>query len=83
MKNERENVTLVFSHDSVKFYHFSLIYKPERKFLEFLIRNPEIKPVFICRKEWKAKLSLPAKDNRVKTSDVTATKGKFLISLWA
>lgn len=26
-------------------------------------------------KEWKAKLSLPAKDNRVKTSDVTATKG--------
>jgi len=26
-------------------------------------------------KEWKAKLNMPVKDNRVKTSDVTATKG--------
>lgn len=26
-------------------------------------------------KEWKAKLNMPTKDNRVKTSDVTATKG--------
>ena len=31
--------------------------------------------LFLCRKGWKSQLKVPQKDNRVKTADVTATKG--------